>query len=878
MRLLRFTLLWTFLLGWLLGGMLSPAYGQLVINEILADPASGSAGDANGDGTRSSTEDEFIELINTGPSLDMSGWTLEDGTSDRHVFPAGTILETNCVLVVFGGGSPTGTFGGAQIQLATNGQLNMSNSGDLCLIRDAAGDTAAIYIFGAEGGNNESLTRDPDITGVDPMVVHSSASGSGGAIYSPGTLVDGSTFGCVPTATFVRFTKMGISVSEGDSVFAVEVGIVNPDAGNATTVEIAIAGGTANAADVENYTTQSVTFPAGDGSPQSLEIFLTDDTDLELEEILELQLQNPSGGNAAVIFPMDGYQVRIADNELNPGIVLNELHADPISGAAGDANGDGSRNATEDEFIELVSFAPDPVDMSNWTMSDEFAVRHEFLPGTILYPGCALVLFGGGNPTGDFGGAIVQTASVSSADGISLANGGDDVVIRDDQGGLILSFTFGAEAGQDQSLTRNPDVFGTDSLWLHSQADTMGALFSPGTGINSTPFACMAPTNTRVQFSSTNLTAFEYEDSILLEVSITNPAATATTVDVAYLDGSGTIDDISNFTTQTVTFPAGDGTNQLVKISLNDDTDTEGNETFRFVLQNIAGGEMAEVIFPDTLTLTLFDDESNPGLIVNEVHADPASDITGDANGDGVRDAVADEFIEFVNMSSQAIDISGWEIYDADLLRHECPPNTIIGGGCAFVVFGGDSVAVDAGGSSFQVASAPIETDRGLNLNNGGDQIILKDSMGNTVLIFTYGSEGSNDQSITRNPDKFGSDAPLAMHTEATGDSSFLFSPGQRIDGTDFCFATAVDPLLEKAQFIDLFPNPATSKVTLTHPVDLKINGLEILNMKGQRIQVAMVQGPGEFQLETGNLMEGMYLIQVLTDQGVVYKKLLIQR
>ena len=39
-------------------------------------------------------------------------------------------------------------------------------------------------------------------------------------------------------------------------------------------------------------------------------------------------------------------------------------------------------------------------------------------------------------------------------------------------------------------------------------------------------------------------------------------------------------------------------------------------------------------------------------LIINEVHADPASDLPGDANGDGTRSASVDEFIEFVNIGT----------------------------------------------------------------------------------------------------------------------------------------------------------------------------------------------------------------------------------
>ena len=44
----------------------------LIINEVLYDPPSGIAGDANGDGTREAQEDEFIEFVNLGGTLDLS--------------------------------------------------------------------------------------------------------------------------------------------------------------------------------------------------------------------------------------------------------------------------------------------------------------------------------------------------------------------------------------------------------------------------------------------------------------------------------------------------------------------------------------------------------------------------------------------------------------------------------------------------------------------------------------------------------------------------------------------------------------------------------------------------------------------------------------
>ncbi|MGH7606010.1 MAG: lamin tail domain-containing protein, partial [Gemmatimonadales bacterium] len=81
----------------------------LVINEILADPASGLDGDANRDGARDSSDDKFVEIVNTsGEAVDLSGWTLSDKFSVRHSFPSGSVVGAGCAVVVFGGDTPTG--------------------------------------------------------------------------------------------------------------------------------------------------------------------------------------------------------------------------------------------------------------------------------------------------------------------------------------------------------------------------------------------------------------------------------------------------------------------------------------------------------------------------------------------------------------------------------------------------------------------------------------------------------------------------------------------------------------------------------------------------------------------------------------------------
>ena len=167
---------------------------QLILNEILADPAGDLSGDANGDGVRDAVGDEFVELINTsGADLDIGGWQLLDGAGIRHTFPAGTVLADQCGIVVFGGGDPSGSFGGTLVQTASTGALGLNNSGDQVTVLDATAQMVIDFTYGAEGGGDRSLTRDPDITG--GFIQHPSA------LQSPGLRNTLDTFsGCPEVA------------------------------------------------------------------------------------------------------------------------------------------------------------------------------------------------------------------------------------------------------------------------------------------------------------------------------------------------------------------------------------------------------------------------------------------------------------------------------------------------------------------------------------------------------------------------------------------------------------------------------------------------------------------------------------------------------
>ncbi|MBX2802553.1 MAG: lamin tail domain-containing protein [Myxococcales bacterium] len=187
-------------------GTSKPPQLVVVINEVLYDPtneepATGEPppGDANGDGVYVHDDDEFVELVNiSGGTVDLTGYTLYDQEAwdledPRHVVPAGTILPPGHALVVFGGGSPDqskGAFGGATVQVATGGRINLNNSNDVLRVAHPSGVVVATFDVTARSNNpNESYTRNPDVTG--PFEQHSNQTT---LLFSPGTRVDGTPF------------------------------------------------------------------------------------------------------------------------------------------------------------------------------------------------------------------------------------------------------------------------------------------------------------------------------------------------------------------------------------------------------------------------------------------------------------------------------------------------------------------------------------------------------------------------------------------------------------------------------------------------------------------------------------------------------------
>jgi len=153
-------------------------------------------------------------------------------------------------------------------------------------------------------------------------------------------------------------------------------------------------------------------------------------------------------------------------------VIINEILAnEPGSNTAG-------------EFVEIVNVGGTSASIGGWTLSDATSVRHTFAAGTSLAPGKALVVFAG---SGSIPAGLTNAVAASTGQ-LSLANGGDSVILKDGGGVTKNSFTYSSSlAGTDGvSMNRSPDTSATGSFVLHTTLSSLQS--SPGTRVNGSAF------------------------------------------------------------------------------------------------------------------------------------------------------------------------------------------------------------------------------------------------------------------------------------------------------------------------------------------------------------------------------------------------------
>ncbi|MDE2998588.1 MAG: lamin tail domain-containing protein [Gemmatimonadota bacterium] len=415
---------------------------RVVIDEVLADPAPGPDGDANGDGVRDGKADEFVEIWNVDSKpVTIGGWWLSDddvGSGGRFRFPDGLTLESGMRAVLFGGGNPRGISGPVFVDDGSIGN-GLTNRGDRVLLVDpVADDTVAVADFQVKGDLNRSVVRFAE--GV--YVPHTDL--PDGATISPGR-PHPKPAAPVETAKTRRpeFLDAPPSWCRVGALCRFTPSIRNLDGGFVHLESRA----------------QGVAWDRATG-----EIAWRPDR----EGRFRFWQTAVSGSGEKTVRQFDVWV------EPRPQVAIVEILADPPPGPNGDVNGDGTRDSQSDEFVEILNSGPETVWISDWRLSDDdVSARRQFrFPGfTRLQPGERAVLFGGGRPKGIEGRVFVDDGSI----GNGLTDGSDVVLLIDPVlNDTLARADYTAEGDIDQSLVWN----GAD--WIPHETPPGRGIYSPG--------------------------------------------------------------------------------------------------------------------------------------------------------------------------------------------------------------------------------------------------------------------------------------------------------------------------------------------------------------------------------------------------------------
>ncbi|MEZ4798851.1 MAG: T9SS type A sorting domain-containing protein [Flavobacteriales bacterium] len=234
----------------------------------------------------------------------------------------------------------------------------------------------------------------------------------------------------------------------------------------------------------------------------------------------------------------------------------------------------------------------------------------------------------------------VATNIITSSGNISSSRTDYSFTIRvthDEQGNWQLyTSALPTSNGQGLSPSANPTTASTvlqgtgndSSILLNGNAYFGLAVLVPNLGGNNSNsrttefdnfyFTPCQP-NTTVQFATTSFTENEADaNTIQIPISITNPhPSVATTASVVLTSGDAS--SIGNYTTQSVTFPAGSSSIQYISVTISDDDICNGAySSFTFSLENISGGYVAIAGNGATATLLVQDNEQVSAEILNE--------------------------------------------------------------------------------------------------------------------------------------------------------------------------------------------------------------------------------------------------------------------
>ena len=132
-----------------------------------------------------------------------------------------------------------------------------------------------------------------------------------------------------PTNTIVEYTAPGGAVMEDAGTYNLDLEIHAPDMTASTSADVVLVGG--NASDVNGFSSQTVTFPGGSSTDESVNLTITDNNNCDGDRDLVFEIQNVSGGNAATLGIPSHFTLTIQDDESNTSSTITPTVCDSFT-------------------------------------------------------------------------------------------------------------------------------------------------------------------------------------------------------------------------------------------------------------------------------------------------------------------------------------------------------------------------------------------------------------------------------------------------------------------------------------------------------------------------------------------------------------------
>lgn len=701
------------------------ASAQLVINELLYDPSPGN--DVNQDGEANTSQDEFVEIVNTGnESVNIGGYQITDLSGNFFEFPAGTMINGNEAIVVFGGGNPAATLNG----VATfAGGPSLNNSGDTITLLDSSFAQVDQVRYEDNASDDESLNRSPELAG--GFQPHTTIAGSVGS-ESPGTDVTGASFGD-PLPSIILSSKISIiSESGADNTTTLTVNLPEAPASYPLVVSLT--------SDDLTEATVPATLSITRGLTATFLVTGVDDPDPDgaREVTISATAEGFRGAVTTVTVRDDGD----VGTQTGSPLLITQYH-------------EGFSN---NKYIELTNVSDSEIDLANFILTRwSNALTEDFktdgsLPSSqlalsgMLPAGASFIV---ANPSAT---TPVAAGAADVTSDITFYNGNDSVVLYQGDTGATanivdaISVTFDGNEGNDTSVVRQNTLtgFNLDAgsnfrdfpvVWQEvSIGEVDGSALGSNNFIGSSVLGKNSPL---VGFKATSVTINEADGTADIEVEILNPDGAAVTVSIVLDDINSTVEptDISNFTSRTLTFPAGaqSGDTQKITVTLDDDSEQETSETAIFLLSNVTSNGDARISGASTFNLNIQDNDTViPPVYISEI-ADPGDNYEG-------------RFVELFNPTNEDIDLSAgnWNIVyyvNGSSNGRAIPLVGTIPAGGTFVI-ANNSVNFAA---AYPDAPAPNQESNTIN-SNGDDNIELRfgGDQSTGALVDVYGQPGTD--------------------------------------------------------------------------------------------------------------------------------------